>query len=534
MLNVLKKCQVFAIFLIIAQFLLAGEFAGGEGTVESPYLVETPEHLDNVRNHTEAHFRQSKDIDLINKSWQPINNFAGVYDGNTYSISNLIIERPSDDNIGLFGWIYEKAVLLDIVLKDCHISGKNKVGSLVGYNWGGTLIGCYFQGFVSGEEDVGGLVGVNEGNIISGETAVEIEGLVNVGGMAGSNVGDIEGGKVSGFISAEGSQVGGVSGANNGTIIQVNASVNIYGQEKAGGLVGSNFGSILESRALGDVSANTIAGGLVGKNRFAEIVSCYATGHVSGSSYIGGLTGISTEFSIMSDSYASGSVYGRDAIGGLAGKSSGQILNSYAAGAVSGETRTGGLAGVIEGTVEHSYYDSESTGQEDDNGLPKTTGEMMQKDTFEDWDFEEIWTIVDGETYPFHQWVMTEKDYEAIVESYVVPAQLFKNRQHNISLTLRNTGKKNWEKGTMVYLGAVGDYDALALPENWRINMQGDVQPGVSHRFDIPVYPQETGQFTTEWQMLKEGEFWFGDVFTVDITVIEYTAIQGSHWEVYE
>ena len=43
------------------------QFAGGSGTSADPYLVETAEHLNNVRNYlnnSSVYFKQIADIDL--------------------------------------------------------------------------------------------------------------------------------------------------------------------------------------------------------------------------------------------------------------------------------------------------------------------------------------------------------------------------------------------------------------------------------------------------------------------------------------
>jgi hypothetical protein len=44
--------------------LTEGDFAGGSGTESDPYLVATAIQLDNVRNHLDAHSRQTADINL--------------------------------------------------------------------------------------------------------------------------------------------------------------------------------------------------------------------------------------------------------------------------------------------------------------------------------------------------------------------------------------------------------------------------------------------------------------------------------------
>jgi hypothetical protein len=47
----------------------------------------------------------------------------------------------------------------------------------------------------------------------------------------------------------------------------------------------------------------------------------------------------------------------------------------------------------------------ELSGQSDTGkGMPKATKEMMQRETFEGWDFENVWTIEEGETYPQLRW----------------------------------------------------------------------------------------------------------------------------------
>lgn len=51
--------------------------------------------------------------------------------------------------------------------------------------------------------------------------------------------------------------------------------------------------------------------------------------------------------------------------------------------------------------VVNSYYDSSISGQTDTGkGEPRTTEEMKQQATFENWDFDTIWDIEEGVTYP--------------------------------------------------------------------------------------------------------------------------------------
>ena len=91
------------------------------------------------------------DIDLSSISnWEPIgtlaNPFTGTLDGNGYKISNLVINRPTEDNVGLFGVINtakskhapgDNSVLANPIIKhinfvDAAVDGRDNVGVLAG------------------------------------------------------------------------------------------------------------------------------------------------------------------------------------------------------------------------------------------------------------------------------------------------------------------------------------------------------------------------------------------------------------------
>ena len=143
----------FKVLILAAMFFssidIYAQFAGGSGTEEDPYLVETAVQLDSIRNHANAYFKQIADIDLnvapynTGEGWDPIgtsystidfNIFYGVYDGGEYEIRNLYINRPSGSCIGLFGNAVadKKTGLLNIKIIDCNVTGETYVGGLAG------------------------------------------------------------------------------------------------------------------------------------------------------------------------------------------------------------------------------------------------------------------------------------------------------------------------------------------------------------------------------------------------------------------
>ncbi|MCM1060682.1 MAG: S8 family serine peptidase [Eubacterium sp.] len=166
-------------------------FAGGEGTVENPYQVSTPEQLDAVRNDLDANYIQVNDIDLSGfDNWEPIGEgdelgisggithpFIGEYNGNGYTISNLTISNSSRRHVGLFGYASEASlsnialtnvnINIDLISKDYTIgwgSQRNelKLGSVAGTC--NDVSNCYVSGIISIMNShnayIGGVIGV--------------------------------------------------------------------------------------------------------------------------------------------------------------------------------------------------------------------------------------------------------------------------------------------------------------------------------------------------------------------------------------
>jgi len=151
------------------------------------------------------------------------------------------------------------------------------------------------------------------------------------------------------------------------------------------------------------IKGGTYVGGLAGFNSGSKISNSYTTGNISGTNYIGGLAGYNNSNTIE-NSYTTGNISGSYA-GGLVGIIySGTIKNSYASGNVSGSGNYfGSLAGSSSTTtITNSYYNSQTIPQNDNGaGTPKSPAEMQTQSTYSDWDFNEIWGIDDGNSYPF-------------------------------------------------------------------------------------------------------------------------------------
>jgi hypothetical protein len=276
-------------------------FCGGTGTTNDPYQICSAEHLKNLADHVNTgngsntsgkYYKLMNDIDLTGISnWIPIgtnstNNantrFQGNFDGNNNIIQNLIINRPTEDYIGLFG-ITSNAVITNLGIENCTIIGHNYVGGLVGYN-SSTTSNCYVDGNVTGNSNVGGLLGYNTYSISNCYAA----------------------GNVTGYDD----NIGGLIGYNTTYISRCYTTNNITGNDNIGGLIGYSYGAG-NCYTTGNVNGNNNVGGLMGYNagQATNIAHSYATGTIRGNGdNIGGLVGYNYSASIRTSIAANDSI----------------------------------------------------------------------------------------------------------------------------------------------------------------------------------------------------------------------------------
>lgn len=165
----------------------------GNGTVNNPYQISCWENLYwmSVREdidqitYTEkmnAHYVQTTDIVFPieinawdnNQGWKPLgyynNNsetdypFQGVYDGQSFSISNLYIYRGGSHHIGLFGLVTGQldnpAIIRNVRLINTDIRGSYYCGSLAGKISHTQIINCSAEGFLQNYFYGAGLIGL--------------------------------------------------------------------------------------------------------------------------------------------------------------------------------------------------------------------------------------------------------------------------------------------------------------------------------------------------------------------------------------
>lgn len=127
------------------------------------------------------------DIDLSGRNITPIGNevtpFYAHFSGDGHKISNLIIDQPDSDNVGLFGYV--SGWLYDIITENGSITGRNNVGGIFGYA-SGTRGRCVNGNAVRGVRNVGGICGESQTPVIDGINIGTVTGTENVGAICGS------------------------------------------------------------------------------------------------------------------------------------------------------------------------------------------------------------------------------------------------------------------------------------------------------------------------------------------------------------
>ena len=358
----------------------ASQQMSGQDWEWSP-TISTLLQLQNINLDLSDSYTLANDIDATaTVGWNsgvgfvPIGNlstpFAGSFNGNSYTISNLFIDLPSTNNVGLFGYT-SGATISNTGLLNVNITGQEYVGGLAGLaEYSSAVSNSYAIGSVTGSLIAGGLVG-----------DIGASGSISDSYSEGSTTAS--------------NYVGGLMGVGE-------ASSNISNSYSSDSVTGSS----------------DYVGGLAGYIESSAVISnSYATGSVTGGGVIGGLVG-ENDHSTISNSYATGSVTGTYFVGGLVGytQNSFSVSNSFATGAVTGSgSDVGGLIGYDDGsnTLTNNWWYNSLTYGIGSNGTAQSTGNWQMASGVSDfysssftvytgstpWDFTSIW-FLPSSSYP--------------------------------------------------------------------------------------------------------------------------------------
>ncbi len=212
---------------------ISSSILGGTGSEDEPFLIKTAtdlkafaDYFNNEVIGTDVYVQLYNNIicgDL--EDFEPIgdynNSFAGTFDGNHKTISNLTATDITGEGVGLFRYLATNGTIQNLTLDNFTLSGgnssSNKIGAIVGVMDGGTINNCQLlNSNISCMSDsqvptVGGIVGqmsagsitdcIVQNSAINAQTSDEwASGAVaNAGGIAGDFIdGTISGCQVKG------------------------------------------------------------------------------------------------------------------------------------------------------------------------------------------------------------------------------------------------------------------------------------------------------------------------------------------------
>ena len=370
----MKHIHMLIVLLLVVLFAcnLYAEYQAekplGEGTKDSPYLMESVENLlwlsDNVTNVASgSYFLQTKNIDANEtKDWRegrgfpPIGCgeydeirdlfnfkfFNGTYDGNNYKIFGLSF-NPSVTNhfIALFGAV-TNSCLKNIVLDNVTMLATHYCAGLGAWIASTSISNCHVSIAFTQEDG---------------------DGIASIGGL----VGHIE---------------------KFAEIDSCSAKVKDLKGDNSGGLVGYCY----DSAHILDPSIICIR-------------KCFTEGSIYGN-WVGGIVGIPGR-QPLEDCYSLVDMYGGGInVGGITAFGAGICKNCYHYGKIENGNPISG--GNSSGTASGVYYCSEQGTDPNPGTIGKTYAELLKKETYEGWDFENTWYIEEDVSLPTLSWEMPE------------------------------------------------------------------------------------------------------------------------------
>lgn len=333
---------------------VATSFAGGDGSVSNPFLIENVAQLSYLSKCCDEgitfhgmYLRLECDLNLNGMEWYPIGQhtlggesvrntkaFRGTFDGNGHVISNYKIynnvahDENYDIDVGLFGYV-NGAHIYDLTVKDISY-----------YDYG--IYPC-----------VGGLIGYAEDTIV--ENCHVRNAYIDVVAT------DIYAGGLIGYID-------GFEPDNNIGYV-LNCSAEITMTVECTNRINLRDGTIQQSQ-----KSSYVIGGLIGEaEELLGITNCFSTGSVSGEitdafditgALAGGLVGYNNDVKVYS-CYSKVVVRTYDtevedegSVGGLIGLAGGEIEQCYSAGKIeclSPGFRCGGLVGATYDLITNCF-----------------------------------------------------------------------------------------------------------------------------------------------------------------------------------
>ena len=108
----------------------------------------------------------------------------------------------------------------------------------------------------------------------------------------------------------------------------------------------------------------------------------------------------------------------------------------------------------------------------------------------------------------------------AAIVSFKMPKSMKPGETVQIQITVKNTGRSTWTRTAGYKLGTVGDSDPFHAKTRVTLKNKVSVVPNQTYTFETTLKaPATPGNYVTDWQMVKEGVYWFGKILKHTIRV---------------
>ncbi len=296
----------------------------------------------------------TKDIDLAGKNFNPLNNFAGIFDGQNHKITNV-----NSSEGGIFLDIYNAEIKDLTVTGTVEASGEN-TGGIVRYMNNSEISNCHSNVNIKCDNNstisqIGGVVGYAQGSNItrcSNKSNISLKSgeILNIGGIVGET------------------RSTSIDECNNSGNFEIEVAP--YSKETISSRIGGIVGNYVDSSSndlqiqncynSGRLQCKNCVdlGGIIGYGLRADIINCYNNGDliVDGDFYrIAGIVACNYNGKCISKCYNTGKIEANctdgnfqiATIGGISGENSGHIKNCYNIGNISGAANwIGGICGT--------------------------------------------------------------------------------------------------------------------------------------------------------------------------------------------
>ncbi|MFA5398647.1 MAG: hypothetical protein WC346_21715 [Methanogenium sp.] len=389
--------------LIIISSIIKGQFSGGDGSIDNPYLIATARQLDSIRYRVPnsiTSFKLINDINLddlgvgANGNWTTISissvsNAHIRLDGNFYTIRNMKQYNKINQDQGLFKNISATSSgATNLYIKNLTLKNFQIIDTTGTRNFGaGRAIGFLIQSMnlSSSHKLLNIIIDSSKIDLRSSNTSysIYVGGLIATGSFDSVYQCAVINSSIKVVNAGQYSTVGAIYGGNNSGSFKIyktfayNVTIDWKGTNTSSGYLGAFSGRLTN-----------------GANNGSTISDCYFIGNIKVNTTSGG-TAVGFSYSIETNSISTYRCY--------------SVVNNISTHAI---TKRGWT--LTSRNIYYSYFNSETIGTTKgattysnvDSSYYKNTSQLKDVNTYETWDFLETWTlnVNSNDGYPYLKW----------------------------------------------------------------------------------------------------------------------------------